>query len=59
MNINLKVCGITSNSSIKIAAENNIKSLGFASQNLPGPNTCSDEQIKNLIKKCEILQKAM
>ncbi len=53
MNINLKVCGITSNSSIKIAAENNIKSLGFASQNLPGPNTCSDEKIKNLIRKCD------
>ena len=38
MNINLKVCGITSISSIKIAAENNIKSLGFASNNLKGPN---------------------
>ena len=53
MNVNLKVCGITSNSSIKIAAENNIKSLGFASHNLPGPNTCSDQKIKSLIKECD------
>tara|TARA_B100000686_G_scaffold35129_1_gene36628 strand:- start:415 stop:1062 length:648 start_codon:yes stop_codon:yes gene_type:complete len=52
MNVNLKVCGITSNSSIKIAAENNIKSLGFASHNLPGPNTCSDRKIKSLIRDC-------
>jgi len=53
MNINLKVCGITSTSSIKIAAENNIKSLGFASKNLPGPNTCNDDKIKNLIQECD------
>ena len=53
MKVNLKVCGITSNSSIKIAAENNIKSLGFASHNLPGPNTCSDQKIKRLIKECD------
>lgn len=50
--INLKVCGITSVSSIKIAAENNVKSLGFASNNLPGPNTCNDDEIKNLIEEC-------
>ena len=52
MNINLKVCGITSLSSIKIAAENNVRSLGFASDNLPGPNTCNDNKIKGLIKEC-------
>ena len=51
MNINLKVCGITSVSSIKIAAQNNICSLGFASDNLHGPNTCNDEEIKKLIKE--------
>jgi len=53
MNIDLKVCGITSTSSIKIAAKNKIKSLGFASNNLPGPNTCDDDKIKNLIKECD------
>ena len=53
MNINLKICGITSVSSIKIAAENNVKLLGFASNNLPGPNTCNDEEIKNLIEECD------
>ena len=52
MNINLKVCGITSISSIKIAAENNIRSLGFASDNLLGPNTCNDNKIKSLIEEC-------
>ena len=52
-NINLKICGITSVSSIKIAAENNVKLLGFASNNLPGPNTCNDEEIKNLIEECD------
>jgi len=52
MNIDLKVCGITSTSSIKIAAENRIKSLGFASDNLPGPNTCNDDKIRSLIKEC-------
>ncbi len=51
--INLKICGITSISSIKIAAKNNIRSLGFASDNLPGPNTCNDKKIKNLIKECD------
>ena len=34
MNLDLKICGITNLSSIKIAAENNICSLGFASNNL-------------------------
>lgn len=53
MSINLKVCGITSVSSIKIAAKNNICSLGFASNNLHGPNTCNDKEIKKLIKKCD------
>jgi len=53
MNINLKICGITSVSSIKIAAENNVRLLGFASNNLPGPNTCNDEKIKNLIEECD------
>jgi len=53
MNIDLKVCGITSTSSIKIAAENKIRSLGFASDNLPGPNTCNDDTIKNLIQECD------
>ena len=53
MNINLKVCGITSVSSIKTAAQNNIKSLGFASDNLLGPNTCNDKKIKYLIKECD------
>lgn len=51
--INLKICGITSVSSIKIAAENNVRLLGFASNNLPGPNTCNDEKIKNLIEECD------
>ena len=37
MNVDLKICGITNLSSIKIAAENNIQNLGFASNNLPGP----------------------
>ena len=45
--INLEICGITSVSSIKIAAENNVKLLGFASNNLPGPNTCNDEENYN------------
>ena len=53
MIINLKICGITSVSSIKIAAKNNICSLGFASDNLHGPNTCNDEEIKKLIEECD------
>ena len=52
-NINLKVCGITSSSSIITAANNNIRSLGFASNNLLGPNTCDDKKIKDLIKECD------
>ena len=50
--INLKVCGITSSKSIKIAAQKNIKTLGFASNNLLGPNTCNDEILKELIEEC-------
>ena len=53
MNVDLKICGITNLSSIKIAAENNIHSLGFASNNLPGPNTCNDIRIKKLITECD------
>ena len=52
-NIDLKVCGITTSASIITAAKNNIKSLGFASNNLLGPNTCDDQQIKNLIEECD------
>ena len=52
-NIDLKICGITSSDSIITAANNNIKLLGFASNNLPGPNTCDDELIKNLIQECD------
>ena len=52
MNVDLKICGITNLSSIKIAAENNVQNLGFASNNLPGPNTCNDSKIKKLIKEC-------
>jgi phosphoribosylanthranilate isomerase len=52
MNVDLKICGITNLSSIKFAAENNILNLGFASNNLPGPNTCNDSKIKKLIKEC-------
>ena len=51
--ISLKICGITSSKSIKIAAQNNIQNLGFASNNLPGPNTCNDSKIKELIKECD------
>ena len=53
MNVDLKICGITNLSSIKIAAENNVQNLGFASNNLPGPNTCNDLKIKELIKECD------
>ena len=53
MNVDLKICGITHLSSIKIAAENNIQNLGFASNNLPGPNTCNDLKIKELIRECD------
>ncbi len=50
--INLKVCGITSSQSIQIAAQKKIKTLGFASNNLLGPNTCDDEMLKELIEEC-------
>ena len=50
--INLKIYGITKLSSVKLAAQNNINSLGFASNNLPGPNTCNDNKIRKLIKEC-------
>jgi len=53
LNIDLKVCGITTSASITTAANNNIKSLGFASDNLLGPNTCDDGLIKNLIEECD------
>ena len=53
MKVDLKICGITNLSSIKVAAENNIQNLGFASSNLPGPNTCDDSKIKELIKGCD------
>ena len=53
LNIDLKVCGITTSASITTAANNNIKSLGFASNNLLGPNTCDDKLIKNLIEECD------
>ena len=51
--IDLKVCGITSSDSIVTAANNKIKSLGFASNNLYGPNTCDDDLIKDLIEECD------
>ena len=53
MNVDLKICGITNLSSIKIATQNNIKNLGFVSNNLLGPNTCNDAKIKELIKECD------
>ena len=50
--IALKVCGITSSTSIKLAAQKKIQTLGFASNNLNGPNTCDDEKLKELIEEC-------
>ena len=50
--INLKICGITNKTSVQRAYENKIKSLGFASNNLSGPNTVNDKMIKKLIKEC-------
>ena len=50
--INLKICGITNKTSVQRAYENKIKSLGFASNNLNGPNTVNDKMIKKLIKQC-------
>ena len=37
-NIPLKICGITNVKSVEVAHKNKIKSLGFASKNLNGPN---------------------
>tara|TARA_B100000678_G_C18168233_1_gene486068 strand:- start:578 stop:1228 length:651 start_codon:yes stop_codon:yes gene_type:complete len=50
--IALKICGITDVKSVITAHKNKIKSLGFASNNLDGPNTVNDKKIKNLIKEC-------
>ena len=50
--ITLKICGITDIKSVITAHKNKIKSLGFASNNLDGPNTVNDKKIKNLIKEC-------
>ena len=50
--INLKICGITNKASVIRAHENKVKSLGFASNNLNGPNTTNDSNIKKLIKEC-------
>ena len=36
-----------------MAHKNKIKSLGFASKNLNGPNTVSDKKIQSLIKECK------
>ena len=51
--IPLKICGITNVKSVEMAYKNKIKSLGFASKNLNGPNTVSDKKIKTLIKECK------
>ena len=50
--IALKICGITDVKSVITAHKNKIKSLGFASNNLDGPNTVNDKKIKNMIKEC-------
>ena len=57
INVDLKVCGITTSASITTAANNNIKSLGFASNNLLGPNTCDDKLIKNFNAILDTLEK--
>tara|TARA_B110000196_G_C21098004_1_gene641052 strand:- start:100 stop:750 length:651 start_codon:yes stop_codon:yes gene_type:complete len=49
----LKICGITNTQSVKTAYANKITSLGFASNNLNGPNTATDKKIKLLIKECK------
>jgi len=49
----LKICGITNSQSVKMAYKNKIKSLGFASNNLNGPNTATDKKIQILIKECK------
>ena len=51
--VSLKICGITNSQSIKMAYKNKIKSLGFASNNLNGPNTVTDKKIQMLIKECK------
>jgi phosphoribosylanthranilate isomerase len=51
--ISLKICGITNSQSVKTAHINKIKSLGFASNNLKGPNTATDKKIQLLIKECK------
>ena len=49
-NIPLKICGITNVKSVEVAHKNKIKSLGFASKNLNGPNTVSDKKIQSFIE---------
>ena len=49
----LKICGITNVKSVEMAHKNKIRSLGFASKNLNGPNTVSDKKIQSLIKECK------
>ena len=51
--VSLKICGITNTQSVRTAYKNKIKSLGFASNNLNGPNTANDNKIKILIKECK------
>lgn len=51
--VSLKICGITNSQSVKMAYKNKIKSLGFASNNLNGPNTASDKKIQILIRECK------
>ena len=51
--IPLKICGITNKKSVEMAYKNKVKSLGFASKNLNGPNTVSDKKIQTLIKECK------
>ena len=44
--IPLKICGITNVKSVEVAHKNKIKSLGFASKSLNGPNTASEKKFK-------------